>query len=130
MAGELDKFWNASAPRLRRGLKLHPLCQEEAEQECRNARPEHLPDDVVDAMISSITSGDDDWVPASNQAGDGLESGIDEDALQLNRNAGAPDDEVDERVDQHRKRALGIDDQNPEDKGGLADPEEPPREGR
>lgn len=130
MPDEADKFWGAMASKLRRGLKLHPLCPEEAEQEYKAAVPEPLPDDLLDAMTESITSGQDDWSPSAGPVDQGLESGVDEDALQLNRNAGEPDPEVDERVERHRRKALGDDDEADEDQTGMADGSEPPGEGR
>lgn len=130
MPDETDKFWGAMVSKLRRGLKLHPLCADEAEREYKATKPEPLPDDAFDAMIDSITSGRDDWSPADGVVDQGLESGIEEDALQLNRNPGEADAEVDDRVEQLRRKALGNDGEADQDQTGMADGSEPPGKGR
>jgi hypothetical protein len=130
MPDETDKFWGAMVSQLRRGLRLHPLCADEAEKEYKAAKPEPLPESTLDAMLDSITSGRDDWASTRNVVNQGLESGIDEDALQLNRNAGDADAEVDDRVEELRRKALGNDGEADQDQTGMADGSEPPGKGR
>lgn len=130
MADDTDNFWGAMASKLRRALNLHPLCDDEAEKEYKAAPTESLPAEKLDAMMESIVSGRDDWEPSELGHGDGLESGIDEESLQLNRNPGDADPEVDDLVERHRRKALGKVGEDDKNQTGMADGEEPPREGR
>lgn len=130
MPDDTDKFLGTMASKLRRALHLHPLCAEEAEKEYRDAPSEPMPSEKLDAMIKSIVSGKDDWASPDASLDDELESGIDEEALQLNRNLGDEDPEVDDLVDRHRRKALENDGQDDKDETGMADGEDAPREGR
>lgn len=129
MPDENDRFWGEMAPKLRRAMKLHPLCPEESEKEYKAAEQRPLPDGSLDAMVDSIVSGRDDWNESQDEQpwSDGAD--IEDQVLQVNRNLGEEDPEVDERVEEHRRKALGQDDEPNKDSSGLDDGAKPQGKG-
>lgn len=128
MPDENDRFWGEMASKLRRAMKLHPLCPEESETEYKAAERRPLPDGDLDAIVHSIVSGRDDWKEAQGEEtwSDGTDAAdIEDQVLQVNRNLGDEDPEVDERVEEHRRKVLGKDGEANKDSSGLDDGEEP-----
>jgi hypothetical protein len=112
--------------RLRRKKGWCPLTLEEADAELARAREEPLSDDEIDALIGSVRTGEvKQWSPQPDDGWTGDEDydGVEEDVLQLNRNAGEGDDETDRLIDELRRKALD-DDAEGQDRpdGGAAPP--------
>jgi hypothetical protein len=121
MSAEHDKFWNEVQGKLRRALDLHPLCPEESEKEYKKAKAEPVSDQDVDDVLKFVrsmgeeggmTAGQeaeavsDDDAPSEWQAPVTNEM-MDDQVLQLNRNAGEKDQETDDLIEKHRREALG-----------------------
>ncbi len=112
--------------RLRRIKGLCPFTPEEADAELAATPDAPLSAEEIERLLSSALSGapgveepvpEQDWDPERE-----LEE-IDEEVLQLNRNAGDEDAEVDQRVDEHFRKALDDDGEEEDDRGdGLAPP--------
>ena len=149
MPDENDKFWEKEKGKLRRALDLHPLCQDESEKEYKRAKAEPLSEDDIDAVLAFVRSmgerggmaapadEDEEDEDAPPEWVDPVDAGMmEEEMLQLNRNAGVEDEETKDLLDKHRREALG-DDTADEDHGGrgedapgLADREDPDGAGR
>ena len=133
MANEADKFWQDVAKDLARRAGVAPLSPEEAQKEFEGLPDVALPESEVESIIEQATSGElAVWTPTPiNGETLGLESqAIEEDVLQLNRNAGEGDSETDEMLDELRRKAL--EDEPPdgqENEAGMGGDAEPPGEG-
>lgn len=107
MANKGDKFWSEMAGRLRRALHLDPLTMQEAEEEYRAAEDKPIPDETIYAIMQSVCSGEETPFPHRDRDLEGThESNIEDQVLQLNRNQGEEDAEVDELIEKHRRKAL------------------------
>jgi hypothetical protein len=141
MPAEHDKFWKEVQGKLRRALDLHPLCQEESEKEYKKAKAEPLSEQDVDDVLEFVRSmGERGGMPAppeDAEADDEDQEGsppkwvdpvsaemVDEEMLQLNRNAGDKDDETQDLIEKHRREALG-DDIADENTNGPKDEDNP-----
>lgn len=132
MPDENDRFWGEMASTLRRAMKLHPLCSEESEKEYKAAERRSFPDGDLGAMVDSIVSGRDDWNGSRDEQpwSDGADTAnIENQVLQVNRNLGEEDPEVDERIEEHRRKALGQDGEANKDSPGLDDGAKPQGKG-
>lgn len=106
--------------RLRRLKGLCPLTPEEADAEFAAIPDTPLAEDEIERLISAALSGVVDAkepVPEQEWSPEGELDGIDKGMLQLNRNVGDEDAEVDQRVDEHLRKALG-DDAEEDDRRG------------
>ena len=111
--------------RLRRLKGLCPLTPEEADAELAATPDTPLGDDEIERLLSSALSGSPDAqepVPEREWSPEGELEGIDEEVLQLNRNAGDEDAEVDQRVDEHLRKALGDDGEEDDGRGDRPAP--------
>jgi hypothetical protein len=109
MANEADKFWQDVAKDLGRQSGVSPLTPEEAQKEFEGLPDAALPESEIESIIEQVTSGElAVWTPTPmDEETLGLESeAIEEDVLQLNRNAGEGDAETDELLDELRRKAL------------------------
>ena len=106
--------------RLRRMKGLCPLTPEEADAELAATPDTPLSEDEIERLLLSATAGEAgieepfperEWVPDREM------EGIDEEVLQLNRNAGDEDAEVDQLVDEHLRKALGDDGEEDHERG-------------
>lgn len=106
--------------RLRRTKGLCPLTPEEADAALAATPDTPLTEAEIERLLSSATAGEAGvaeplperaWDPDKEMAS------IDEDVLQLNRNAGAEDAEVDQLVDEHFRKALGDDGEEDDERG-------------
>ncbi|MBL7132887.1 MAG: hypothetical protein ISS78_02200 [Phycisphaerae bacterium] len=133
MANETDKFWQDVAGDLGRQSGVSPLTPEEAQKEFEGLPDVALPESEIEAIIEQVTSGEMTiWTPTPiNEEAPGLESqAIEEDVLQLNRNAGEGDAETDELLDELRRKALKDDTADgQENETGMGGDAEPPGEG-
>lgn len=111
--------------RLRRLKGLCPLTPEEADAELAKTPDDPLSEEEIERLISSATAGalgvgepfpEREWDPDDELAG------IDEEVLQLNRNAGDEDAEVDQLVDEHLRKALGEDGEEDHERGDEHSP--------
>ena len=133
MANEADKFWQGVAKDLARQAGVAPLSPEEAQKQCEGLPDVALPESEVESIIEQATSGElAVWTPTPiNGETLGLESqAIEEDVLQLNRNAGEGDSETDELLDELRRKALEDEPADGEENAtGVGGDAEPPGEG-
>jgi hypothetical protein len=133
MANEADKFWQDVARDLGRQSGVSPLTPEEAQKEFEGLPDVALPESEIESIIEQVTSGELAlWTPTPiNEEPLGAESqAIEEDVLQLNRNAGEGDAETDELLDELRRKALEDEPgDEQENETGLGGDAEPPGEG-
>lgn len=133
MANEADKFWQDVARDLARQSGVSPLTPEEAQKEFEELPDVDLPESEIKSIIEQVTSGElAVWTPTPlNQETTGLESqAIEEDVLQLNRNAGEGDSETDDLLDELRRKALEDEPADgQENTTGMDGDAEPPGEG-
>ena len=130
MRDDDDKFWKVAAAKLRRALKLNQLGAVESQQEYAAADEVDVPEDSLNAMVDSVVTGSDDWSgstpePEEDWSDDAGLTMFRDAALQLNRNPGEPDEVVDQRIDELRRKALDDNEQANKDKPGLETGEEP-----
>ena len=126
MTSDADKFWDEVADKLRRAEGFCIPTPEELKAELDALEAEPLTDDQVDEMVRAATSGElATWTPLPDLGwtGEGESSDISDEVMQLNRNLGDEDPEIDELLDQQRREALGTDEDDPgeEEPGGLDD---------
>lgn len=112
--------------RLRRMKGLCPLTPEEADAALAATPDTPLPEDEIERLLLSAASGGaclEEPVPEQEWDPDRELEEIDEEVLQLNRNAGDEDAEVDQRVDEHFRKAVGDDGEEDDERGdGQAPP--------
>lgn len=111
--------------RLRRLKGLCPLTPEEADAELAATPDTPLAEDEIERLLSSALTGSldaEEPVPEQEWSPEGELGGIDEEVLQLNRNAGDEDAEVDQRVDEHLRKALGDNGEEDDGRGGRQAP--------
>jgi hypothetical protein len=133
MANEADKFWRDVAGDLARASGVSPLSPEEAQKEFEGLPDVPLPDSEIESIVQQVTSGElAIWTPTpinEETLGPGS-AAIEEDVLQLNRNAGEGDAEADELLDELRRKALEDEPADgQENEPGLGGDAEPPGEG-
>lgn len=125
MSNEADNFWDDYAKELRRKTGYCPLTPEEAQKEL-----DSLPDrpltkreiDEIAELVGTVTSGESkSWTttPEFGDFGDVDTESIEEDVLQLNKNAGEGDEETDELLRKLRREALTEDEDGEADEDGL-----------
>jgi len=133
MANEADKFWQDVAKDLARQAGVSPLTPDEAQKEFETLPDVALPEAEIESIIEQVTSGDlAVWtpMPISGETPSLESQAIEEDVLQLNRNAGESDSETDELLDELRRK--GLEDEPPdgqENETGMGRDAEPPGEG-
>ena len=112
--------------RLRKLKGLCPLTPEEAEAEFAAAPEEPITPDEVEDLIRRVKSGELDAAEPfpDGQWLDEVEyEDVEEDVLQLNRNAGEEDEATDQLLEELRRKALDDDEQQRDRKGdGPATP--------
>jgi hypothetical protein len=126
MTSDADKFWDEVAGKLRRAEGFCVPNPKDLEAELDALEAEPLTDEQVDEMIQAATSGElATWTPLPDLewTGEGEPSDINDEVLQLNRNLGEEDPEIDELLDRQRREALGTDEDTPgeEEPNGLDD---------
>lgn len=125
MSNEADKFWEDHLKGLRRRKGLCPLTPEEAQRELDSLQDRPLSKEEheeIDNLVDSVTSGHvKTWTPTPEfEDFEGADTeAIDEDVLQLNKNAGEGDEETEELLRKLRREALTEDDDGEADQDGL-----------
>ena len=133
MPDKPDKFWQDVAKDLAQQAGFSPLTPDEAQREFEALPDVALPESEIESVIEQVTSGElAVWTPTPvNPEATGPESqAIEEDVLQLNRNAGEGDSETDDLLDELRRKAL--EDEPPDGQNnatGMGGDTEPPGEG-
>lgn len=126
MSDEADRFWEDHARDLRRKKGYCALTPEEAQKELESL-DDHPPTkeemDEINKLVDAVTSGNvESWTTAPEFADlDGTDTTeIEEDVLQLNKNAGEGDEDTDELLKKLRRESLTEDEDDGEvDKDGL-----------
>jgi hypothetical protein len=109
MNGKADKFWTDAAANLRRAKRLHALTPEEAQAQLDAAQEVPLSEEEIESVIDAATSGElTTWTPTPHLdwAEDFDTAAVADDVLQLNRNRGEEDPEVEQLLDELRREAL------------------------
>ncbi|OAI41698.1 hypothetical protein AYO40_02580 [Planctomycetaceae bacterium SCGC AG-212-D15] len=110
--------------RLRRKKGFCPMTPEEADAELAATPDEPLPPDEVERLLLAATSGVPDVEEPLPDADTGWRNTeevcdeLEEEMLQLNRNAGDDDDETSDLLDEHRRKALGDEGNGTEERPG------------
>ena len=108
-----DKLWKKVSEALRHALGLGPLTREEAEHEYSQASGPELEGDEIERIVRFATrtgASRQEQVSACRPSWESRDaSALEEGVLQLNRNAGDISDEVREKIEKHRREALGDD---------------------
>jgi hypothetical protein len=133
MSHEADKFWQKAAQDLARQARLAPLTPEQAQKECLMLPHVELSGEEIECIIDQVTSGElTVWTPTPREEDTPNfdSAAIEEDVLQLNRNEGQADAEINELLNELRRKALedGQTD-GKEDPTGMGGDAEPPRTG-
>lgn len=133
MTNKADKFWQKIEKDLAQQAGFASLNPEEAQSEFEELSDTKLSDSEIDSIIGEVTSGQlTDWTPTPiDEQILGVESeAIGEDVYQLNRNAGEPDAETDELLNELRRKALEDEPSDEqENETGIDGDAEPPGEG-
>ncbi len=114
MTSDADRFWDQIADKLRRAEGFCVPSPEELQAELDAIEAESLTEAQIEAIVDAAVSGEL-IVWTSPDEPEWAESGetnrIREDALQLNRNPGVPeeDPETNQLLEQQRREALGTD---------------------
>jgi hypothetical protein len=110
--------------RLRRKNKWCPLTPEEAEAELKAAPDEPFDEDEIAALVGLVRSGQIEPTPPEPElwTGDEQLDEVEEDVLQLNRNAGERDEQTDRLIDELRRKALDNDGKEQYRQDGGASP--------
>lgn len=110
MTDNLDRFWQGVRGKLRRALWLCPLTPDEAEREFASAPDAPLNEGEIESLVRKVTTESCEPSPEPGEWSPELDtSEIRDSVYQLNRNRGETDLEVDERLDELRRKALGED---------------------
>ncbi len=111
--------------RVQQALRLAKLTPEQAQAEYDAAEPADISDADIERLIANVVDGDES---AGSDSFEVTEWTLDVDTeevesgfLQLNRNQGNEDPEVDELIEKHRREAL---DQNDDDEDSSDTPED------
>lgn len=108
MANDFDTYWDELVGRLARRKGLIST-SEELEKELANLKSEPLSDNEINSIVTAVNSGESNRsqiVPDLSWIDDFDTSSIEEGVLQLNRNKGDSDADVEERIEELRKREL------------------------
>jgi hypothetical protein len=118
-----DKFWNDLAEAFRREMGLRPLSADEAQAELDGAPCIPLSEEEINNLVEGAMSGelavwdqspDPSWLTEEDTSE--IESGV----LQVNRNPGEEDPEIDAQIEELRRKALEDEGDSTEDEDGLA----------
>lgn len=115
MSGEFEKFWTRL---LASHAKQHGTAprQDEIESELRQAKHKPLSDDEVNDILESVIAETDQRTthPPSDTSwvNDVDSASVEEGVLQLNKNKGESDEEIEKRLSEHRRRLLGEDEED------------------
>jgi hypothetical protein len=123
MTSDADQFWKEVADKLRRAEGFCVPTPKDLEAELDAIEPEPLTDEQIDAMFQAAVSGElATWTPMPDLDWiEDRESGrIMEDVMQLNRNLGDEDPEIDELLDRQRVEALGTDENSGQEQSPVA----------
>lgn len=125
MSNDADKFWEDYSKDLRRKKGYCPLTPEEAQKELDSLPDRPLTEEEIEEiedLVDSVTSGGTrTWTPTP-EFGDFEDvdtESIEEDVLQLNKNAGEGDGETDDLLRKRRHDALTEDENGEADEDGL-----------
>ena len=113
-----DGFWNSILPDVREAFGLRPLSIEESEQAYRDAQAVELSDDEIDGLMAKSMSDipkEPGFSPSPDDATVDVPDATREEFLQLNREKGEEDPEVDDLIQRQRDEALGDDEDGDED---------------
>jgi hypothetical protein len=120
MTADADRFWKDVAGKLRKAEGFCVPAPSELEAELDSVEQEPLTDAQIDTMVQAAMSGElATWTPMPDLdwTEDGETRRVMEDVMQLNRNLGHEDPEIDELLDRQRREALGTDDDSGEKQG-------------
>ena len=118
MTSDADRFWDEVADKLRKAKGFCVPAPKDLQIELDAIERDSLTDDEIDAMVQMAVSGElATWTPMPDLewTEDGETNRIVDDVMQLNRNLGDDDPEIDELLDQQRREALGTDEDTGED---------------
>lgn len=116
MSNKFDRFWDELVSKYRR-REGHTPTPEQLEREIAKVDAIPLSDDEIKSIVSIVRSGDVrptdvtqdlSWIDEIDT------SSVEEGVLQLNRNKGESDADIEERLEELRKKALE-EDSNEED---------------
>ncbi len=118
MSDEFDSFWNELVGKYRRREGLAPSL-EELEKEIAAVDAVPLSEDDVQSIVSAVSSGDihpSEVTPDLSWIDEIDTSSVEEGVLQLNRNEGQSDADIEKRLEALRKKAL---DENTDDEDDV-----------
>lgn len=124
MDNQANEFWNKVSPGLRQNRNLACPTPEEAEADLLAASAETLPEQRLQDILKFALTGKKAKRPLADLLPGWLKN-IDlnlmnqDMVLALARNAGAPDDEVEQVLEQMRREAFEEHDENGEQESGI-----------
>jgi len=110
MHDDVERYWRDVVRILRDALHLRPLGKVEAERAYRGATAASLSDAEIAQLVSCAAHGASPMTGEDeNSLGDidMTDARVGEEVLQLNRNKGAENEEIKQRLAAHRRRLLG-----------------------
>lgn len=116
MSNDIDRAWEELVSKYRRREGLTPT-PEQLEREIAKVDAIPLSEDEIKSIVSIVSSGDvgpTDVTPDLSWVDEIDTSSVEEGVLQLNRNKGQSDADIEERLEELRKKALE-EDSNDED---------------
>lgn len=124
MDNQANEFWNKVSPGLRQNRNLLPPTPEEAEADLVAASSEPLPKQRLQDILAFALTGKKPKRKMVDLVPDWLKNidlnAVNQDmVLALARNAGAPDEEVDQVLQQLRREAFEEHDENGEEESGV-----------
>lgn len=108
MSNKFDRFWDELVSKYRRRKGLTPT-PEQLEREIVKVEAIPLSEDEIESIVSIVSSGDvgpTDVTPDLSWIDEIDTSSVEEGVLQLNRNKGNSDSDIEERLEELRKKAL------------------------
>ena len=133
MTSDANRFWNKVADKLRRAEGFCVPAPKDLEAELDAIEPEPLINHQIDEMVEAAVSGEfATWtpMPVLDWNEDAESSRIMQDVMQLNRNLGDEDREIDDLLDQQRREALGTDEYTGEKQNRMDHRGNAPADGR
>lgn len=112
-----ERFWNEMGPEMRRALHLEPLSDDEAARAFEEAPELPLSEDQI-AEFARIAAAsvprEPSYLDRTAERGAEIDQEVGE-VLELHRNEGEDDAEIEERMNQQAEEALGDDDDEDEE---------------
>ena len=108
MNGKYYSFWSELTRKFHRVEKT-PVSTTDVERLIETVKPEPLADDEIDSIVQAVSSGESSVCrpePEFDWLGDVDTSSVEEGVLQFNRNKGDADSDIEQRMEEIRKRAL------------------------